>query len=85
MRKINKTLQENKDIVVPEYIQQIKLKKIFLKMMSCYEVMLSNNIKLFKSLENSENFLRGTTRKIISQVEGLLNFLEPLMKLAYHY
>ena len=54
-------------------------------MMSCYEVMLSNNIKLFKSLENSENFLRGTTRKIISQVEGLLNFLEPLMKLAYHY
>ena len=55
-------------------------------MMSCYGVMLSNNEvkdnKLFKSLENSENFLRGTTRKIISQVEGLLNFLEPLMKVG---
>ena len=46
--------------------------------------MLTNNeikdlIKVIRSLENRGILLRGTTRKIISQEGGFLNFLRPLM------
>ena len=35
-----------------------------------------------KSLENRGIFLKGTTKTIISQKGGLLNFLGPLMKVG---
>ena len=46
-------------------------------------------IKVIRSLENREILLKGTTDKIVSQKEGLLNFLAlltrvglPLMKIV---
>ena len=36
-------------------------------------------MKAIRSLENTEIFLKGTTRKITSQEGGFLNFLRPLM------
>ena len=36
-------------------------------------------MKVIKSLENRGILLKGTTRKIISQEGGFLNFLRPLM------
>ena len=47
-------------------------------------ISLKNNeirdiIKVAKSLENREIFLKGTATKIISQEEGFISFLRPLM------
>ena len=36
-------------------------------------------IKVISSLENRGVLLKGTTRKVFSQAEGLLNFLRPLI------
>ena len=40
----------------------------------------SNELKDIKLLENGRIILRGTARQIISQEEGFLNFLGPLLK-----
>ena len=47
---------------------------------------LTNNeikgiIKVIRSLENNEISLKGTTRKINSQEGGLINFLDPLIRI----
>ena len=36
-------------------------------------------MKVIKSLEDRRILLKGTTREITSQEEGLLNFIRPLM------
>ena len=41
-----------------------------------------NIIKVIRSLENRGILLKATTRKIISQEGGLLNFIGPLMKVG---
>ena len=41
---------------------------------------LKDIMKVIKLLENRRIILRGTARQIISQEEGFLNFLGPLLK-----
>ena len=46
---------------------------------------LKDIIKVIKPLENGRIILRGTARQIISQEEGLLNFLGPLLKNWFNF
>ena len=59
------------------------LKKQFGKCFWSRNTLTSNEtkdiIKVIQSLENREILLKGTTRKITSQVGGFLNFLRTLM------
>ena len=53
-------------------------------MFRCLEITLTNSetkdiIKVFRSLENRGILSKGTTRNIISEEGGFLNFLKPLM------
>ena len=54
------------------------------KMFRCLEITLTNSetkdiIKVFRSLESRGILSKGTTRNIISEEGGFLNFLKPLM------
>ena len=60
-----------------------KLKKKFTSSKGSEKTRTNDEIKdimkVINSLENRGIFLKGTTRKTISQEKGFLNFLRPLM------